>query len=75
MSSFEQPCANLERAGRADKHYSLALAELYIVIAYVFQRLDLELYETTRERDIDIVRDCFFGETSLQSKGVRVKLA
>jgi hypothetical protein len=54
---------------------SLALAELYIATACLFRRFDLELYDTTRERDIEIVRDCFIGEVSPRSKGVRVKLA
>lgn len=53
--------------------YSLALAEIYLSMAYVFRRFDLELYETTRERDIDHVRDCFIGEVSPSSKGVRVR--
>ena len=51
---------------------SLALAELYIVIACLFRRFNLELYDTRRERDVDIVRDCFIGETSKESLGVRV---
>jgi hypothetical protein len=60
--------------GRANhfRQNSLALTELYIVIACLFRRFDLELYDTIRERDIDIVRDCFIGEPSPQSKGVRV---
>lgn len=53
---------------------SLALAELYIVIASVFRRFDMELYDTVRERDVDAVRDCFIGETSPESRGVRVKI-
>lgn len=53
---------------------SLALAELYITLAYLFRRWDLEMYETTRERDVDFVRDCFVGETEPGSKGVRVTL-
>ncbi|KAI1743354.1 putative cytochrome P450 [Xylaria scruposa] len=52
---------------------SLAYAEMYVCLACIFRRLKLELYDTTRERDIDIVRDCFIGETSPSSKGVRVK--
>lgn len=52
---------------------SFALAELYIVIACLFHRFDLQLHDTIRERDIDFVRDCFIGEPSPKSVGVRVK--
>jgi hypothetical protein len=68
---LRQACAR--RANRFCRN-SLALTELYIVIACLFRRFDLELYDTIRERDIDIVRDCFIGEPSPQSKGVRVKV-
>lgn len=50
------------------------MAELYLISATIFRRFDLELYDTLRERDIDIARDSFLGEPSLGSKGVRVKL-
>lgn len=52
---------------------SFALAELYIIIACLFRRFDLELYDTIRERDIDVVRDCFIGEVAPNSVGVRIK--
>jgi cytochrome P450 len=54
---------------------NLGYAEMYIVLASVFRRLDLQLHETYQERDIDIVRDCFIGEVSPQTQGVRVKYA
>ena len=44
-------------------------------MACLFRRFDLELHETVRERDVDGVRDCFGIEPSLESRGVRVKLA
>ena len=50
------------------------MSELYIIIACLFRRYELELYDTIRERDIDVVRDCFLGETSLESPGVHVKV-
>ena len=53
---------------------SFALSELYIIIACLFRRYELELYDTIRERDIDVVRDCFLGEASLDSPGVHVKV-
>lgn len=55
------------------QYYSLALAELYIVVACLFRRFDLQLHETFRERDIDTARDCFIGETSPESVGVWIK--
>jgi cytochrome P450 len=54
---------------------NLGYAEMYIVLASVFRRLNLQLHETYQERDIDIVRDCFIGEVSPQTQGVRVKYA
>lgn len=33
----------------------------------------MELHDTIRERDVDITRDCFIGETSQETKGVRIK--
>ncbi|KAH7305262.1 putative flavonoid 3-hydroxylase [Stachybotrys elegans] len=61
------------RGSRMCLGMNLALAELYITTASIFRRLQLELHETYKERDIDIVRDCFIGEVSPESKGVRVK--
>ncbi|CAG8949922.1 hypothetical protein HYFRA_00004252 [Hymenoscyphus fraxineus] len=52
---------------------NLALAELYITIATIFSRFELELHDTLRERDIDVMRDCFIGEVSPSSRGVWVK--
>ena len=46
---------------------------MYIVIACLFRRFDLQLHDTTRERDIDYARDCFIGEPSPESVGVRIK--
>ncbi|KAL8908998.1 MAG: hypothetical protein Q9207_000449 [Kuettlingeria erythrocarpa] len=53
--------------------HSFALAEIHIVIACLFRRFDLALYDTIRERDIDAVRDCFIGEPAPGSLGVRVR--
>ncbi|KAK8115745.1 hypothetical protein PG984_012247 [Apiospora sp. TS-2023a] len=52
---------------------SLALSELYIVTASLFRREDFILHDTIRERDVDIVRDCFIGEVSTGTKGVRIR--
>jgi cytochrome P450 len=50
---------------------NLARAELYIALAQVFRRFDLELFETDRS-DVDIKHDFFVPHPKLDSKGVRV---
>ena len=45
---------------------------MYLALAAVFWRFELELVDTIRERDVDNSRDCFTGEASVESKGVRV---
>ncbi|MCJ1391701.1 hypothetical protein MMC18_004566 [Xylographa bjoerkii] len=50
---------------------NLAYAELYLTLAAVFRRFDMELYETTEE-DVKVVHDFIFGAPRLDSKGVRV---
>ena len=66
-----------EGCEKKEKHrtcyISFAIAELYLVIACLFHRFDLQLYDTIRQRDIDAVRDCFIGEASTAILGVRVK--
>lgn len=49
---------------------SLAYAELYLTLAAIFRRFDLELHETTVE-DVLFVRDAFVPAAKLGSKGVR----
>lgn len=68
-------CAIEIRANEGFYPGSFAMAELYLALAYLIRTLDLELYETTREKDIDIIRDCFIGEVAASSKGVRVTFA
>ena len=43
------------------------------MLARLLLAFDLELYETDRVTDIDVVRDCFIGEVSPASKGVCVR--
>ena len=51
--------------------YSLAYAELYLVLAGLFRRFEFKLYETTVE-DVKMVRDMFVSAPASESKGVRV---
>ena len=55
--------------------FSLANVEMYLVVATVFRRFELELFETDRQRDVDSSRDCFVGVPSSNSPGIRVLLA
>ncbi|KAL5384587.1 hypothetical protein PMIN06_012506 [Paraphaeosphaeria minitans] len=50
---------------------NLATAEIYLTLATVFRRFDMELYGTT-ERDAEIVHDFFIPHGHQDSKGVRV---
>lgn len=49
---------------------SLAYAELYLTVAHVFRRFELELFETDVD-DVRLVRDRFFAAPRYGSKGVR----
>lgn len=51
------------------------MAEIFISLAHLVMKFDLELYETTYEKDIRIERDIFVGAPSLESKGIRMKVA
>lgn len=50
----------------------MAYAQLYIVLASVLRRFELQLHDVVYERDIEASRDCFIGETKVESKGVHV---
>ena len=52
---------------------SLATAELYLTIAYIFRRFELQLHDT-RYKDIEVVWDNFGGERCEEARGVRVKV-
>lgn len=58
------------RGTRACIGMNLAYAEMYMALATVFRRFDLELFETTRA-DVDLVHDFFNPSVRLDSKGVR----
>lgn len=50
---------------------NLATAEIYLTIAMVWRRFEMELYETT-SRDAEVVADFFIPFGHADSKGVRV---
>lgn len=50
---------------------NLATAEIYLTLATVFRRFNMELYETTA-RDAEIAHDFFIPHGHADSKGVRI---
>ena len=54
---------------------NLAYAELYLEVAALVSRFDMELYDFDFARDLETKRDLFVGLPSKDSRGVRVKLA
>ncbi|TAQ83096.1 hypothetical protein B7494_g8578 [Chlorociboria aeruginascens] len=51
-----------------------AMAELQTTIAYLIRRFDFQLVDTTREKDVEVVRDCFLSEPRPGSRGVKVRV-
>ena len=67
---------NFGRGTRQCVGMNLALAEIHMVLATVFRRLGtrMQLYDTVRERDVDVKHDFFATNPSLESRGVRVTI-
>ena len=53
---------------------NVAYSEMYLGVAALVSRFDMELYDFDQKRDLDIVRDTFVGLPSKESRGVRVKV-
>jgi cytochrome P450 len=51
---------------------NLAYAELYLTLAELVTRYDLELHDIVKERDVDFTSDYFIAEVRSDSKGIRV---
>ena len=62
------------RGSRICLGINLAYAELYMTLAAVFRRFELQLFETT-QADVEVVHDFVMGVVRLDSKGVRVVVA
>ncbi|PNS16982.1 Isotrichodermin C-15 hydroxylase [Sphaceloma murrayae] len=62
------------KGSRACIGQNLAYCEMYLASAAILRRFDMELFDTVRERDIDVVRDCLVGMPGYASKGVRVRI-
>ena len=67
---------NFGRGTRQCVGMNLALAEIHMALATVFRNLGtkMQLYDTDRERDVDVKHDFFVTNPSLDSRGVRVTL-
>ncbi|KAK5240501.1 hypothetical protein LTS06_012431 [Exophiala xenobiotica] len=52
----------------------LAYAELYLTLAHVVSRFEINNHDTTVERDIKLDRDLFVGVPRADSQGVRGKI-
>ncbi|KAK5115234.1 hypothetical protein LTR62_001434 [Meristemomyces frigidus] len=51
---------------------NLAKSEIYLTLAAVFRRFELELFETERKRDVDMANDYFVPYARADSEGIRV---
>ncbi|KAF2970083.1 hypothetical protein GQX73_g3437 [Xylaria multiplex] len=51
-----------------------AYVEMYMSLTSLLTRFDFELYDTNWERDVRFSRDCFIGEATPESAGIRVKV-
>jgi hypothetical protein len=76
-----------ERADIVPCSINLAYQELYLVLAAIFRKYDLydniaggkqgptlALYDTLRERDVDMMADMAVPMPALGSKGVRIQV-
>ena len=72
LQRLDRYLVSFGKGTRACAGINLAYAELYLAFANVFRRFEMELFETVRERDIELRHDLFVPYPSLQSPGVRV---
>ncbi|KAL4903833.1 hypothetical protein BDW74DRAFT_168695 [Aspergillus multicolor] len=71
--SLNKYLASFGRGTRMCVGINLAYAEITLVLARLFRRFEMELYETSR-RDVDCARDLVGMEVVRGSKGVRVRV-
>lgn len=67
---------NFGRGTRQCVGMNLAQAEFHMTLATIFRKFGtkMQLYDTVRERDVDVKHDFFVTNPSLDSRGVRVTL-
>lgn len=69
--SIEKYLVPFSKGTRQCLGINLATAEIYLTLATVFRRVNMELYETTA-RDAEIEDDFFIPHGHADSKGVRI---
>ncbi|MCJ1386032.1 hypothetical protein MMC17_009157 [Xylographa soralifera] len=69
---YERYVLPFGRGSRVCVGRHLSYAQLYIILAGVFRHVDIELFETTRERDIDIKGGGPLGEPTRKTNGMRI---
>jgi len=68
---LEKYLVNFSKGTRQCLGINLANAEIYLTLATVFRRFNVELYETTA-RDAEVAHDFFVPHPHADSKGVRI---
>jgi cytochrome P450 len=74
VKRLEHYLTPFSKGPRACLGSNLAYSEIYLASAALLRRFDMELFDTSRERDVDVCRDCFVGLPQKNSQGVRVKV-
>lgn len=64
---------SFSRGGRSCAGINLAYAELYLTVAALVSRFDMELFDFDRARDLDVVRDKFIGMPSREARPIRFR--
>lgn len=64
---------SFSRGGRSCAGLNLAYAELYLTVAALVSKFDMELFDFDRARDLDVVRDKFIGMPSKEARSIRFK--
>ncbi|KAK7697934.1 hypothetical protein SLS64_013021 [Diaporthe eres] len=64
---------SFSRGGRSCAGLNLAYAELYLTVAALVSRFDMELFDFDRARDLDVVRDKFIGMPSKEARSIRFR--
>ncbi|KAL1868298.1 hypothetical protein Daus18300_006022 [Diaporthe australafricana] len=64
---------SFSRGGRSCAGINLAYAELYLTVAALVGRFDMELFDFDRARDLDVVRDKFTGLPSREARPIRFR--
>lgn len=72
-TAFDRYMVAFSRGPRACAGIWLAYSELYLTMAHVYRRFDLELYETNVE-DVAAAKECFTCFAKTGNNGVRVQV-